>query len=252
VSTATELELPEWLLDLVQAENPDFVLKPVARQLRGARVLELLPMGDDPKAPVGIAYVQPDGVGGWVDVLYEEWERPITTAVTELARLVSLHALLERMHLAWTDLDLVRHAARELADDQERPNDEQKFFYIDNVIELGIVCMYARAWTGSERLPARWRPESEEDRALHEEILDLRNKLFAHSDRSPRRALININSDKPDEPAVFAEQRDPLRADFLRNIADLCDRQYERLWLETGRLKHDIGSPAAVPPRPDA
>jgi hypothetical protein len=191
-------------------------------------------------------------MGGWVDVLYSESETPITTAVTELAQLVSRFRLLEQMHFAWTDMQIVRESARALADDFEiEDHEEASFRVISNVIELGIVCMYARAWTGSERLPDRWRPESAEDRELHQEVLDLRNSLFAHADRSPRRELININAERPDQPAIFAERREPLRPDFLRRLADLCDRQNERFWLETGRLKVEIGSLAEVPPRPE-
>ena len=247
-----EFVLPPWLLALVLAETPEFDVDGVTRKLRSGRVVEVGPMGDDPSRPVGIAFAHPDGTGGWVDVLYDKWEFPIRTAVTELAQLVSRFRLLEQMHFAWTDVDLVRDAARALADDFEIEDHEAKSFpYISNVIELGIVCMYARAWTGNERLPDRWRPESAEDRELHEQVLDLRNTLFAHADRSPRRMLVNIHEDRPDLPAVFAEARDPLRPDFLRRLADLCDRQYERLWLETGRLKIEIGSAATVPPRPE-
>jgi hypothetical protein len=52
-------------------------------------------------------------------------------------------------------------------------------------------------------------------------------------------------------PVVFAEARDPLRPDFLRRLADLCDRQHDRFWLETGRLKLEVGSAASVEPRPE-
>jgi hypothetical protein len=80
-------------------------------------------------------------------VLYSEWETPIITALEELARFVTTFDLLNRLHSAMIDMQLVAIAARELAGARERketPNPPE--LAISAVLEVGVFAMYARSF----------------------------------------------------------------------------------------------------------
>jgi hypothetical protein len=178
-------------------------------------------------------------------LLYDEWEAPIVTAVEELATGLWNFDLLSRLHGAMIDMDLIAEAARTLADYRDGDPASSPYMKVAEVIEAGIVTMYARWFTGDAKLGDRWRPESPEDRELHRWLMDARHEVHAHADRTEERTLVNTNAMLGrDGPPIYAERRSSIPADKLREIAPMCDRQHARLWVETGKLKHALGSPA--------
>jgi hypothetical protein len=216
-------------------------------QQSGIETLEA--MGDDLERPIGIAYRRPSD-SGYVDVLWDSVERPISFAISELARTIGTFDQLSRLHSAMIDLEIIRDAATELAKYRHRSGGEEQpahdpYVLVEQVAEVGIVVLYARAWTGRARIGDRWLLESEPDRTLHAAILKLRQEVHAHADFTPERGLVDTNAMLGIEgPPIYAEFRSRLSREQLEAIATLADRQHTRLWHETAELKRALGSPA--------
>jgi hypothetical protein len=238
-----DLALPEGLVALAEREGVPFERRRIEKQLRAAGVTEVAAMGDAIR-PSGIAYKTPIN-GGWVDVLYDEWESPIVTAFEELTRAVTDFDLLSRLHAAMIDMDLIAEAARALADHREGDVTDAPLVRVAPVVEAGIVTMYARSFTGEAKLGDRWRPVDEADRELHEWLMAARHGVHAHADRTEDRMLVDTNALAGVEgPPIYAERRKTIAPEKLRAIAEMCQRQHARFWIETGQLKLSLGSPA--------
>jgi hypothetical protein len=127
----------------------------------------------------------------------------------------------ERLALAISDM---RHAAA-----AARLLDKQDDFHARRALETAISVSYARPWLASNRsgkLKAKWLPAAGPDRDLHNRLLDLRHKTYAHTDPAGGRSgLAHVG---PDNVLGIGEQWIPLDAKDLPAIADLCDRQAER------------------------
>jgi hypothetical protein len=66
-------------------------------------------------------------------------------------------------------------------------------------------------------------------------------------DRTAERTLVNTNAMAGIEaPPFYAERRSSIPAEKLREIAAMCERQHERLWVETAKLKQALDSPATI------
>ena len=247
---ARRLEIPARLRDLASAATAHLDLESIERRLNAAGVRELSLNDENQDQPSRIRY-RTASHEGWVDVLYEEWDAPIGTALAELAGGLPDFDLLVRLHIMMTDMELVADAARDLAAARDDTSVQHPLRLVDGVLEVGIVTMYARSFTGEYAVGDRWRPEGGADRELHKKLIVARNEVYAHAVRTPSRTLVNTTALLGgDGPPIYAEQRDQLGAARLRAIEAMCRRQYKRLWAATAELKKKLGSPVAERPDP--
>jgi hypothetical protein len=250
---AQAFRLPPWVLELAREESLTVDATRVEGELRSAGVTGLTGVPDENR-PTEIWYTTPTN-DGWVDVLWDAWESPIVTALNELSRGAATYEQLRRMHIALTDMELVAIAARELARHRHTPGDEDAevghdpYWQVSEILEAGLVVVYARSFTGKAKLGGRWRPQGDEDLELHNGLLEARGRVHAHADFVSERTLINTTEMFDMEgPPVYAEARTHMSREELEAIAVLCDKQRDRFYVEAGRLKVELGSPVAGSP----
>jgi hypothetical protein len=242
--------VPDWLLRLLAAEAQatEADIRSIQGRFQGAGVTELIARGD-PNRPDGIEYRRPSDEG-WVDVRWALGNAPVTSALVDLAESIGTFDQLSRLHSAMMDLDIIRDAARELARYRHPVGGDEEplhnpHWLLHKVAEVGIVVLYARAFTGRARLSETWLPEGAADREVHKRILRLRQEVYAHADFTPERGLVDINSMLGQSgPPIFSERRSQMSREQLEALASLADRQHARFWIETARLKRELGSPA--------
>jgi hypothetical protein len=122
-----------------------------------------------------------------------------------------------RLTLANSDMRQAAAAARLL--------ETQTDFHTRSALETAISVCYARPWLKSNqlgKLKDKWLPTTGADRDLHELLLDLRHKTYAHTDPAGGRKAIL------DSGGGVGEERLPLRRDLVPAIFDLCNRQAAR------------------------
>jgi hypothetical protein len=236
-------DVPDELVRLIDAETSGANIDALVARLAHHGVIALELMGD-PSRPAGLAYKR-ERDSGWVDVLYDEWEYPVSTALQEMVTAADNFQLLERLHIAMNDFQLVAAAAEALADDQEQELADRGLEPVARALEVGIVTMYARSFTGRARIGDRWKPEEPSDRELHDWLMERRHSIEAHADEVPERRLVTAHVSEDGRP-IYAELRERIPNDALRAIAAMCQRQHDRLWIATGELKHALGSPATI------
>ena len=144
-------------------------------------------------------------------------------------------------------MSLVAEAARQLAQYGFDPGSRagpvhSPFAVVEEVMEVGLVVMYARSFTGNARLGESWRPTDAAGRALHQALIDARNGMYAHADWTNSRTLVDTNAMLGIAgPPVLAEQRSRTSKGRLVEIADLAERQSARFLEAAGRLKLRLG-----------
>lgn len=99
-------------------------------------------------------------------------------------------------------------------------------------LETAIVVSYARPFTEGEgvgRLTEEWAPEDDHERAVHDELLFLRDKAGAHTDKESGRDVVERFELYDDGLTGFQESWEALDREVLRTIvAPICDRQERR------------------------
>lgn len=88
---------------------------------------------------------------------------------------------------------------------------------IHEVIETGMVTIYARHFTGDRQLPEKWWPEGRRQ-PTHKLLVDRRMNVAAHADDTAERGLINPNALHGMPGSFVMEFRRPLMADELREV----------------------------------
>lgn len=149
--------------------------------------------------------------------------------IQELTRLSA--ALLH----AATDMDQVRAACDMLEQEQEDANRAR-------ALETAIAVCYARAFTQSSLKKLRestFAPRKGTDqRELHDTLMTLRRKVYAHTDveggRSVKELSVEIEGDVATVKHVEAWH--PLDRVLLDPIRQLCDDQAAKLRLNAARL----------------
>jgi hypothetical protein len=132
----------------------------------------------------------------------------------------ALTAEQERLALAANDMRQAAAAARLL----ERRHD----FHARRALETAISVCYARPWTRNQigKLEDAWLPEVGPYRDLHDRLLKLRNKTYAHTDRDGGRKAVAQSG--PGNVVGFGEMWERLPASEVTAIVELCERQVER------------------------
>jgi hypothetical protein len=99
-------------------------------------------------------------------------------------------------------------------------------------LETAIVVCYARSFTQGEgvgRLEEEWAPEDAHERAVHDELLILRDQAYAHTDEKSGRDVVERFELYDDGLTGFQESWQALDREVLRTIvAPMCDRQERR------------------------
>jgi hypothetical protein len=115
-------------------------------------------------------------------------------------------------------------------------------------LETAIVICYSRPFARGNKtgtLGAEWAPPAPELVPLHDLLLDARDKVYAHNDRTGARGIRDVRElvDLDDEwlaegGPIFAEEWLPIRRDALPAIALMAEAQAARFIAEAeGRWK---------------
>jgi hypothetical protein len=126
-----------------------------------------------------------------------------------------------RLALANIDMRQAEAAARLL--------DRQVDVHVRRALETAIAVCYARPWLESNRdgkLKKRWLPNGAEELRLHDLLMDLRKRTYAHNDPTGgRRSLATLEAGVV---TATGEEWIPLPRKDLDPIAELCARQAKR------------------------
>jgi hypothetical protein len=106
--------------------------------------------------------------------------------------------------------------------------------YVDLMLalETSIVVCYARPFTYGEgvgQLGTEWAPEDDHERAVHDELLVLRDEAGAHTDKKSGRDVVERFELHDDGLTGFQESWQALDREVLRTVVvPICDRQEQR------------------------
>jgi hypothetical protein len=165
-----------------------------------------------------------------------------------------LEALYRRLHalvLGGSDMHDVLETARYLRGEHaEAPgHDGGVPWHVRRVLETGMFVTYARPFAERRRpgLPRLKRAAglSEELRATHNEILERRNRVYAHTDETPLRRIIELSNAEERAAAVrkeveYLEQWFPPTRDGLADVVALAVAHLESLMAEIDEVRARI------------
>lgn len=234
------MELPDWLLELLEREGGSVDRRSIEGRMRKAGASEVTWLG----FAGGPDSVVARGPGMDVVVDVGEADKPVTTALEELVTFLQDFGALRQLHSALQDMDLVAYSARELATARDDDDVSNPLLQHAQVLETGIVTMYARSFvSGKARLGDRWLPPAGPTRDLHFRILGLRHTVYAHADWTASRTIVDTNAMLGQSgPPIFAEVRSSLSKQELHEIADLAEAQQARFWDAAGEMKGRLGA----------
>ena len=122
-------------------------------------------------------------------------------------------------------------------------------------LETAIAVCYARAFTEStvRQLPAKaFAPKKgTPERELHNVLMNLRQKVYAHTDLESGRSLAKLVIEVEGDVAhvEHVETWHPLDRDLLDPIRELCTAQEDRLRLEATRIVRALARGEDAAPR---
>jgi hypothetical protein len=134
----------------------------------------------------------------------------------------------KRLVLAAQDMVECRAAANFLQERNDLSGDARR------ALETAIPVAYARPWTKSRKkssigpLGGHWRPSVSEQLALHNYLINVRNKLYAHTDEDFNARWVHGMDALLHSELLIPAWR-PLNLDRLPEIAELADAQCARL-----------------------
>ena len=148
------------------------------------------------------------------------------------------------------DIDQILHAARALlpAKDARDPESDELHPFagpLEEVIETGIVTMYARHFDGDRQLPRRWWPKGKR-KPVHDWLIVYRNTVVAHADETPVRKLVTLPTVGPGpRVTVIAEARQRMTTEELDELIHHCEALWRRYSDAVLELKWELGLGAA-------
>src|SRR5580765_5998299 len=123
------LELPDWLVDLLEREGGMVDRRSAAGRMASVGVTEVGWLGF-PGSPDALVARGP-GLDMVLDV--GDHDAPVTAALQELLTFLQNFGALRQLHGAEQDMDLVAEAARDLAN-----RSEEEYRHTDQVLETGL------------------------------------------------------------------------------------------------------------------
>jgi hypothetical protein len=147
----------------------------------------------------------------------------------------------EALLLAASDMDHAAAAARALQTEADGA--------LARALETAIATAYMRPFTGRRprRLPDAYVPTGEPDAGYHSDLKEVRNKVYAHSDKANGRytSLKAATREGGIVTVEWQEQWLPIPLETLPALIDLCERQAERFRHDAASLHvqlHGLGS----------
>ncbi len=236
-------EIPESVRVLATGESRQFDEASVLRRLRAVWVTRIEPYPG--RTFTGLTLWFGDFAIS-VDNIWVESSSPVADALDEAVRVAERWDLLRRLHSAWMDMDQIIHAARALLDAEEASGQESPEVHpvagpLREVIETGIVTMYARHFDGDRDLPRRWWPKGKR-KAVHDRLIARRNTVVAHADETTERQLVTLPTAGPGPPVtVVAEARRSMSTEDLGELIHHCEGLWARYSDAVLELKWDLG-----------
>lgn len=237
------LVLPDWLSALLAREGSADQGPKITGRLRSFGVASLDHEGSE-SDPSALMFRTPRFRGR--APLNQAREQPVTAALASLIEELSVIDAFVRLRLAASDMETVAHCARDVARYRHVPGADgpvphNPYAVVEDVLEAGLVVVYARSFTGDASLGKRWRPEGEDDVPLHDALMAARSHIHAHADHTAHRSLVDTNALLGgDGPASFGVAVTRISAEVLERIADMCARQEERFRLAGDELEADV------------
>jgi hypothetical protein len=145
--------------------------------------------------------------------------------------------------LAEADMAQAAAAARALQDESEGNGPLRR------ALETAIAVSYARPFAAGNRagsLGTGWEPANPRQAAFHDALIDLRNQVYAHTDRTEARSVVDLKQLlglKQDEGGRrYAEEWQALNVQLLPEIIGLAASQQERFREEITKLEARLGT----------
>ena len=124
---------------------------------------------------------------------------------------------LEALILAGGDMfDVLETSRYLLGEHPDAPgHDGQMPWHVRRTLETGVFVTYARPFIGmrGDGHMRRARGLSDELRASHDDIVFRRNRVYAHTDRTPLRRILELSD--PDERAAWVRERGELQEEWF-------------------------------------
>lgn len=227
----SELELPDWLVTLIVAEGSESQLRTWRRRIAKTGVVALTCMGPEAR-PDAIATRGPR-FQCRVAITHSS-AKPTTHAMVTLVEALAELDDYVRLRLAAADMESVAFCASELAKYRHVPGSlgpvpHSPWASVEDLLEVALVVVYCRSFTGDARLRDSWLPPAGEDRRLHDALMTRRSHVDAHADHTAHRSLVDttavLGGDGPPELALAWTQSS---AQGLRSVAEMCERQRVR------------------------
>jgi len=128
-----------------------------------------------------------------------------------------LYARLEALILAGADMfDVYETSQYLLGEHPDAPGHDDKIpWHVRRTLETGLFVTYARPFIGARRggQMKRARGLSDELRAFHDDMVFRRNRVYAHTDRTPLRRILELSD--ADERAAWVRDRGELREEWF-------------------------------------
>lgn len=149
-----------------------------------------------------------------------------------------LERRIQVLALAASDMSQAQAAAEALVDEAG--------MYLSRALETAIIVCYARSYSRSNTVGCLAKDEAPDDahlRALHEELLALRDKAHAHTDKASGRSALAEYEAAPGAPLGFGEVWSSINRDYLPGIVELCLAQHDRFIQKAAELQHRLDRP---------
>ena len=237
-------EIPEWLVDAAERGSRPLDWETILRRLQAAFVTDITPYADDEMTGLTIWF---EDFPITIDFLRPDSSSPVADAVDEAVEVAHEWDLLRRLHSALMDMDQIVHAARQLLDSKET-EEVGVLDAMHEVIETGLVTMYARHFDGDRQLPGRWWPRGKR-KVTHDKLVERRNTVVAHIDETSERKLVRLPTSGEGPPVVVVgERRDVMQSDDVRELIRHCEALWRRYSDAVLQLKRDLGIGASGEP----
>jgi hypothetical protein len=240
------------LIALAAEDQPPTELKPYLARLRQAGatevridrrtdegvMFELSTAGEARGTQAVVSARSPRVLASWL-IDWESSTTPIRNALEGVIVELGGYDQIARLRFAATDMELTAHAAEGLIEAREDRGSARVF---ERVIETGMVVTYCRPFLKSSQAPIgeNWWPKDEADRALHDEIVDLRGEYHAHAEQTSMRSLEIMRDFHHSGRPVLAESWSMLPVGKLISLKDLANRQAEVFRAEADRLEVEL------------
>jgi hypothetical protein len=120
---------------------------------------------------------------------------------------------------------------------------EREDSVLGRALETACVVIYARPFTANKigRLGDEWAPTDPEERALHDELYRKRDQVYAHSDETPMRDVVDIGASIGKDYPVYAEQWHPVNREVLPAFIRMAWAQEKRFYDAAVEVEHKLG-----------